>query len=83
MARCIDAALNGERLHGEAAWATKPARPCLPAEKEPHKRRDSVAHDYGGGRFEISLRGVFFIGTDKDGNELSPRWICSPCPWWR
>lgn len=39
---------------------------------------DSVAHDYGGGRFEVSPRGVFFIGTDKDGNELSPRWICSP-----
>lgn len=37
-----------------------------------------MAHDYGGGRFEISPRGVFFIGTDKDGNELSPRWICSP-----
>ena len=39
---------------------------------------DSVAYDYGGGRFEVSPRGVFFIGTDKDGNELSPRWICSP-----
>ncbi len=39
---------------------------------------DSQAHDYGGGRFEVSPRGVFFIGTDKDGNELSPRWICSP-----
>lgn len=34
--------------------------------------------DYGGGRFELSPHGVFFIGTDKDGNELSPRWICSP-----
>jgi len=40
--------------------------------------RDTVSHDYGGGRFEVSPRGVFFIGTDKDGNELSPRWICSP-----
>lgn len=39
---------------------------------------DAQAFDYGGGRFEVSPRGVFFIGTDRDGNELSPRWICSP-----
>lgn len=38
---------------------------------------DSACCEYGGGRFVVSPRGVFFIGTDKDGNELSPRWICS------
>ena len=37
-----------------------------------------TAFDYGGGRFEVSPNGVFFIGTDKDGNEQPPRWICSP-----
>jgi uncharacterized protein (DUF927 family) len=39
---------------------------------------DSATCPYGGGRFEVSERGVFFIGTDKDGNEQSPLWICSP-----
>lgn len=39
---------------------------------------ETDACNYGGGRFEHSPHGVFFIGTDKDGNELSPRWICSP-----
>ena len=34
--------------------------------------------DYAGGRFEVSASGVFFIGTDKDGSALPPRWICSP-----
>lgn len=44
-----------------------------------HDEVSEVARcDYGGGRFEISPHGVFFIGTDKDGNELSPRWVCSP-----
>lgn len=32
---------------------------------------------YAGGRFEVSERGVFFIGTDKDGEELPPLWVCS------
>ena len=38
---------------------------------------DAQAFDYGGGRFEVSRRGVFFIGTDKDGSELSPLWLSS------
>jgi putative DNA primase/helicase len=33
---------------------------------------------YGGGHFELSGDGVLFIGTDKDGNEKAPLWICSP-----
>ena len=33
---------------------------------------------YGGGRFECSERGVYFIGTSKDGNEEAPLWLCSP-----
>ena len=36
-----------------------------------------VAIDCGGGRFEVSANGVFFIDTDKDGNEQPPRWLCS------
>lgn len=51
--------------------ATVPVLPS-PAEKGNNPiSGNSVAHDYGGGRFEISPHGVFFIGTDKDGNELS------------
>lgn len=64
VARCIDAVLDAGKMQEHKA---------PPAAKE---RAES--HSYGGGRFERSAHGVFFIGTDKDGNELSPRWICSP-----
>lgn len=64
VARCIDAVIeSGKTQEHETASATKGL---------------TQSHSYGGGRFELSARGVFFIGTDKDGNELSPCWICSP-----
>ena len=34
-------------------------------------------YDYSGGAFEVSKHGVFFLGTDKEGNEQPPKWICS------
>ncbi len=35
--------------------------------------------DWGGGRFQITDRGVSFIGPDdKDGNPRDPVWICAP-----
>lgn len=33
---------------------------------------------FGGGIFELTDRGVFFTGPDKDGTEKAPEWICSP-----
>lgn len=33
---------------------------------------------YGGGKFSLTERGVFFTGTDKDGLEKAPVWVCSP-----
>jgi len=33
---------------------------------------------YGGGRFELTQRGVLFIGTDHEGNQKAPVWVCSP-----
>lgn len=33
---------------------------------------------YGGGKFELTERGVFFTGPDRDGNERAPIWMCSP-----
>jgi len=33
---------------------------------------------YGGGRFELTQRGVFFTGTDPEGNQKAPVWVCSP-----
>jgi len=33
---------------------------------------------YNGGRFEVSVKGVHFVGKDKEGNEQPPKWICSP-----
>ncbi len=76
---CIEAALNAPAASQEAAQGneTVPAM-SSPAGKETNAiGGDSTSHDYGGGRFEVSPHGVFFIGKDKDGNELSPRWICS------
>ncbi|MCY1290618.1 hypothetical protein D9M70_397730 [compost metagenome] len=43
----------------------------------PAKPGDVEAQSYGGGRFEVSKRGVFFIGPDKDGNEKPPMFLCS------
>lgn len=80
VARCIDAALNDPASAQEAAQGIDSA-PAVssPAGNENNPiSGDSVACDYGGGRFEVSPHGVFFIGTDKDGNEQPPRWICSP-----
>jgi len=43
----------------------------------PAKPGDVETQSYGGGRFEVSKRGVFFIGPDKDGNEKPPMFLCS------
>ena len=76
----IKAALNGfgaaqEDRQGESAG---PVMPAEPRRKGKRMEADSVTCAYGGGTFDVSRRGVFFIGTDKDGNEQPPRWICSP-----
>lgn len=42
----------------------------------PKKR--TIVCDYAGGRFHLTNEGLSFIGKDKDGNSLPPRWICSP-----
>lgn len=41
------------------------------------KNPNSILCNYAGGQFNLTANGVSFIGTDKDGNELPPRWICS------
>ena len=37
-----------------------------------------ISCEYAGGRFRLTDEGLTFIGIDKDGNPLPPRWICSP-----
>ncbi len=34
--------------------------------------------EYAGGSFRLNEKGIIFVGNDKDGNQLPPRWICSP-----
>ncbi len=34
--------------------------------------------NYAGGRFRLTAEGLTFIGIDKDGTPLPPRWICAP-----
>lgn len=48
------------------------------AEPEQFGGADPDAQNYGGGRFELSPHGVFFVGNDKDGNEKPPMFLCSP-----
>lgn len=38
----------------------------------------SASCDYAGGCFRLNDKGLSFVGSDKDGNQLPPRWICSP-----
>lgn len=33
---------------------------------------------YGSGRFEVSDKGVYFHGKDKEGHEQAPQWVCAP-----
>ncbi|MGA4104370.1 DUF927 domain-containing protein [Ralstonia nicotianae] len=37
-----------------------------------------ASQDYAGGRFEVNAKGVFYVGTDKDGAEAAPTFICAP-----
>src|SRR3989338_3191610 len=41
-------------------------------------KTEPVVCEYAGGCFRLNEQGVSFIGTDKDGNSMAPRWICSP-----
>ncbi|HAT1825505.1 DUF927 domain-containing protein [Legionella pneumophila serogroup 1] len=37
-----------------------------------------ITCEYAGGCFKLNEQGVSFLGKDKDGNPMAPRWICSP-----
>ncbi|STX27531.1 inner membrane protein [Legionella beliardensis] len=37
-----------------------------------------VIYEYAGGCFKLTEKGISFLGKDKDGNPMAPRWICSP-----
>lgn len=79
--RCIDFAINPAKNEKEAPSPSTTKRtphPALAKQKKSLIGTDSVSYAYGGGSFDVSQRGLFFIGTDKDGNEQPPRWICSP-----
>ena len=65
---CIEAALQ----HGPAT------APEVPQDGEPGKTTTPTRYGYGGGEYCVTESGVSFISTDKDGNKLPPRWICSP-----
>lgn len=50
---------------------------CIGRAKAVGKPAKQSQH-HAGGRFEVSGDGVFFIGKDKEGEEKSPLWLCSP-----
>lgn len=47
------------------------------ANKDPLECQHLYSFGYGGGRFEVSDAGVYFVGTDDDGNDKKPLFICS------
>lgn len=40
--------------------------------------QQALSCNYAGGCFTVSDNGVFFLGKDKEGYDLPPRWICAP-----
>lgn len=60
-------------LFGECFMSQNQVIPLANAPKN-----TSIVCEYAGGHFKLNNKGVFFLGTDKDGNQLPARWICSP-----
>lgn len=78
--KAITLVLDAEANNAGTATNNPPENTLpAPAPKPKAKRlhQDSVTCSYAGGRFDVSSHGVYFIGTDKDGNEQPERWICS------
>jgi uncharacterized protein (DUF927 family)/phage/plasmid primase-like uncharacterized protein len=77
----IDAVLNGAEAAQEAPQGDETASDAPAPAPAPMKAKrlhpDSVTCSYGGGRFDVSSHGVYFFGTDKEGNEQPEKWICS------
>jgi uncharacterized protein (DUF927 family)/phage/plasmid primase-like uncharacterized protein len=73
----IQALLDDVTATQEAPRGTAPQPNTPSGTKVRGLHPDSVTCSYAGGRFDVSSRGVYFIGTDKDGNEQPERWICS------
>lgn len=68
---CIEAA-RSVSMTVEQQQAVEP-KPTPPATTQ-----SPTHHDYGGGKFSLVDGGVYFTGTDKEGNETPARWVCSP-----
>lgn len=75
----IDAAMQAQGFTVEPPSPTETPAPSgnTRPSANPSKTKSQTC-DFWGGRFELSAQGVYFHGTDKDGNEQPPKWICSP-----
>jgi uncharacterized protein (DUF927 family) len=60
---------DGAKVAGSAVQADARAQA---ADDPPNSCR------YSDGRFELTERGVLFTGTDHEGNQKAPVWVCSP-----
>ena len=65
------------RCHGTCEPDLSPAANGAPA-SEPAPKAAANTCKYGGGQFSLTTQGVHFIGTDNDGNDKAPVWVCSP-----
>ena len=71
----IQAVLNEVTVTQEVPQDTAQQPKASSGAKARGLHADSVTCSYAGGRFDVSSCGVYFIGTDKDGNEQPERWI--------
>lgn len=56
--------------------ATAQITPLSPKQKPASPQ--VISCPYGSGRFEVSDKGVYFHGKDKEGQEQAPQWVCAP-----
>lgn len=64
----VEASITQYRAERPMAKRAAPSPAPAPATGHaPGKRRDP---------FSVSDSGVYYVGRDKDGNELSPQWLC-------
>lgn len=42
------------------------------------KKQTKTKQEYGGGYFESTAKGIFYVGANKEGDMTPPRWLCAP-----
>ncbi|MDZ7641637.1 MAG: DUF927 domain-containing protein [Desulfurivibrio sp.] len=72
---------NLEAVENCIAAATSPTpasdSPADDPGKKTYGKAAATSFDYGAGRFFVNSAGVWYVASDKDGNERPPQWLCA------